>query len=535
MAGMSDQLPVIVVGAGPVGLTTALGLSFYGLRFELIEEDDALSKDTKAGGTLTRSIEIFRRYGVADEVLQNALRIDEIADIDRATNKTRLSVETYILNQETRYPFVLNMPQHHLEPILERAIRRSPCGTINMQHRVVGLRQLHDRVVLDLETARGPKSVEGQYVLACDGGRSTVRRLLGIQTDGSTLEHLYLLIDVKIDLDIDNPRDYPYLAYFSDRTEWMILVRQPHCWRFLFPVAKDAPELTTQELRQKVAHFIGETTELTVLGKNLYAVHHRVAQEWRNGRVFLMGDAAHLITPMWQLGMNTGILDANSLPWRLAWVLRGWAGDSLLDGYEREQRPIAVHGAAQIAENARKYMSKEVQSVAAMTENSWGNAYTRALLGVHLDVDRSGDTSMIKSSREPLRSGDRFPDWAVHAPNGREHRIHDFNNGNFLALYFADVRRRPPIPVNDCRALRHFVVSRWDAPLDGGLRDRSLLDLGDGLLKRAGCPANTLILIRPDDHIAAIEPITEGIAQACYERAVGAPLPSADLEPVDRR
>ena len=175
-----DELPILVVGGGPVGLTTALGLSFYGLRFELLEEDEMLSTDTKAGGTLTRSIEIFRRYGVADEVLQKALRIDEIGDIDRATNQRRLSVETYILKQETRYPFVLNMPQHHLEPILERAIKRSPHGSISMGQRVVGLRQLADRVILEVETANGRRSVEGRYVLACDGGRSTVRRLLNI-------------------------------------------------------------------------------------------------------------------------------------------------------------------------------------------------------------------------------------------------------------------------------------------------------------------------------------------------------------------
>ena len=102
----AQELPVLIVGGGPVGLTTALGLSFYGLRFELLEEDEMLSTDTKAGGTLTRSIEILRRYGVADEVLQKALRIDEIGDIDRATNQKRLSVETYLLKEETRYPFV---------------------------------------------------------------------------------------------------------------------------------------------------------------------------------------------------------------------------------------------------------------------------------------------------------------------------------------------------------------------------------------------------------------------------------------------
>src|SRR5207302_1264367 len=96
---------------------------------------------------------------------------------------------------------------------------------------------------------------------------------------------------------------------------------------------------------------------LEILNTIVYRIHHRIATEWRRGPVFLMGDAAHLITPMWALGLNTGILDAISLPWRLAWVARGWAGDSLLDGYAREQRPVAAEGSGEMAEAARKYMA----------------------------------------------------------------------------------------------------------------------------------------------------------------------------------
>ena len=107
--------PIIIVGAGPVGLTAALGLRFYGLPFEVFEEDEGLSSDTKAGTILTRTLEAFRRYGVVDEVLANALRIDEIGDIERATNTARPSVRTELLADDTRYPFVVNMPQHHLE------------------------------------------------------------------------------------------------------------------------------------------------------------------------------------------------------------------------------------------------------------------------------------------------------------------------------------------------------------------------------------------------------------------------------------
>ena len=125
------------------------------------------------------------------------------------------------------------------------------------------------------------------------------------------------------------PRDYPYLAYFADPQEWMILVRQPHCWRFLYPLAAGVPEPGADEFRDKVIRFIGPVDEMEILNTIVYRIHHRIATQWRRDRVFLMGDAAHLITPMWALGLNTGILDAISLPWRVAWVARGWAGRGL--------------------------------------------------------------------------------------------------------------------------------------------------------------------------------------------------------------
>src|SRR5215218_5623949 len=120
---MSGMAPIIVVGAGPVGLTTALGLDFYGLPFALFGDDAELSLDTKAGTILTRTIEAFRRYGVADQVLAKALRVDEIGDVERATNTARPSVRADLLADETRYPFVINMPQHHLEPILHQGLK----------------------------------------------------------------------------------------------------------------------------------------------------------------------------------------------------------------------------------------------------------------------------------------------------------------------------------------------------------------------------------------------------------------------------
>src|SRR5690606_12631075 len=154
---------------------------------------------------------------------------------------------------------------------------------------------------------------------------------------------------------------------------------------FLFPLAPDAPEGTPEGLEAKVRHFIGEVGSLEVVNTITYRVHHRIASRWRDGRVFLAGDAAHLITPMWAPGLNTGVLDAINLPWRLAWVLRGWADDSLLDGYEREQQPLAAHGSGEMAEAARKLMGGETDGTRAMSGDDWANAMTRAMLGVRLD------------------------------------------------------------------------------------------------------------------------------------------------------
>ncbi len=171
-------------------------------------------------------------------------------------------------------------------------------------------------------------------------------------------------------------------------------------------------------------------------------------------------------------------------------------------------------------------MAKRNDATTGMTDNNWSNACTRTMLGVKLDVGGTGDWSMVvKSTRPPVTPGDRLPDYLVHTPAGRQERIHDLCSGHFTALYFSDVRRRPHIPANDSPALRHFAVSRYDAPHDSGLRDRSLLDTGSAFAQRLGIAANTLVLVRPDEHIAAIVPMdgTGGQAQALYQRITGMP------------
>ena len=516
--------PVVVAGGGPVGLTTALGLHHYGLPVVVLEEDLELSKDTKAGTTLSRTIEVFDRYGVAEQVLARSLRIDEIGDLDRETGESLHSVKTWLLERETRHPYVVNLPQHYMEPILAEALAERQPGALRMGHRVSGFHQEPDHVVVELETPQGTERMEAAYLLACDGGRSTIRKLLGAEVEGTTFPERYTLVDVAVDLDVENPRDYPYLAYFAHPEEWMILVRQPQFWRFLWPRPPDRPEPTREELADKARQYIGDVDRMEVVGSYEYTVHARAATRWREGRVFLMGDAAHLITPMWALGLNTGILDASNLPWRIAWVERGWADPALLDGYEREQAPLARFGSGAMAEAARRYMARLSESLEAMTEYDFANAVNRTMLGVKVDVEGKGEWSLTLTEPQPppVRLGDRIPDMTVRTGEGGVTTLHELVRHRFAALYLTDVRRRPAIP-DSTPALGHWVLSRWDAPLDSGLRDRALLDVGSMVERRLGLPAGSAILVRPDGHVAGVEPFAEGVAEKLYQRVTGRP------------
>ncbi|MNZ38189.1 Pentachlorophenol 4-monooxygenase [compost metagenome] len=517
--------PVLIIGAGPVGLTSALALAHYGIPFQIFEEDASLSQDTKAGTVLTRTLEAFRRFGVAEKVLSRSVRVDEISEIERASNAVQFSIRTDTLKDETRFPFVINIPQHHLEPILSTHLDEACGQPLRLQHRLVSYEQTDDGVVAIFDTPSGPQRFEGSYLLGCDGGRSSVREMCGVTVEGVSLDVRYMLVDLKVDLDVTNPRDYPYLAYFSDENEWMILVRQPHCWRFLYPLERDASAPSKEELKEKALRFIGDANDVEVLGTVVYNVHHRIATRWRDGRVFLMGDAAHLITPMWALGMNTGVLDAISLSWRLAWVMRGWAGDDLLDGYEREQRPVASEGSGEMAEAARSHMAKQGDARMIIPRHAWGNACTRTLLGIHLDLDGSRPWSMVRNDAAPppLCVGDRLPDFPLQGADGRALRLHDLVDKAFVALHFVDARRRPPIPESTIQ-LKHYAVSRWDAPLDSGLRDISLFDPGDALRKRLGIEDDCVVLVRPDDYVAAMLPAGERDVQDVYGSIVASSL-----------
>jgi len=175
-----------------------------------------------------------------------------------------------------------------------------------------------------------------------------------------------------------------------------------------------------------------------------------------------------------------------------------------------------------MAEAARAVMDRRAHTTQAMGSGGWGDAFTRTLLGVSLDVDGTGNWSMVRSSSTPLpvRSGDRAPDLAVFGPTGPEY-LHDLVADSFVALYFTDARRRPAVPQEGPPGLRHLVVSRWDAPHDSGLRGRAVFDPGNRVRNRFGQDGDFVVLLRPDAHVAVLMPWTPDAAARIAEHYAG--------------
>ncbi|MGI9049656.1 MAG: FAD-dependent monooxygenase [Rubrobacteraceae bacterium] len=539
--------PVAIVGAGPVGLVAALYLSRLKVPFVVLEEDAGLSTAAKAGTLTPRSLEIFSQLGVVDDVLAEGLRLDVVDFVERRQDRVLMRMPLYELHGETAFPFTINLPQSEYERILEAHASRSPFGEVRFEHRVVDLDQEEEGCRLTVETPNGTETIDASYVLACDGGRSAVRRMLGIKHEGKTYPEKFALIDIETNLD-EGGRRPAYLSYIFDPEEWLILVRQPRMWRVLWPIPPDAPEPEDAEVERKLRLAVGDRP-LRVLGSLTYKVHHRVAQRWRAGRVFLLGDAAHLITPVGGLGASTGIMDANNLSWKVAWVLRGLASPVLLDTYEQERRPIAEFIAGGLADRNRSMMrmknplKRAARDAALLTmqrfrAHRWNIAYVRSLLatGYHGDsrehsrlsgIVRRTFRSILPRTDPQVLAGDRAPDGMLFGPDGRRRWLHELLGVSFAAFTFDDARNGPEItPLQQQPSfLRHYLVSPSDAPHDTMLRDRTFWDVGGSLTRRFHAVPGTTFLLRPDGHVAAVEPPNGRTAQRLYEEYVGSSHP----------
>ena len=326
-----------IVGAGPVGLATALSLAHQGVPVQVIEAEPALTMDQRAGSYHPPTLEMLAPFGVTGEMHKQGIKVPHWQIRDR-TQGVIVEWDLGLIADLTPYPYRFHLEQHRLTPILFEKLQAFPHAMVYFGTQLLEATQHGDsvRVKTSAETFETP------WLVGCDGGRSTVRKLMGTEFEGFTWPERFIVISTHADF---HQHGFTSNAYVADPREWAAVFHMPGLWRMAFPVHPDEDEaevLAPDAVEARMQRFVARPQPYDVPYKGIYRVHQRVAKEWRQGRIVLAGDAAHLNNPLGAFGLNGGIHDAILLAELLGRVCRGEGGEALLDAYVRKRRTANI-------------------------------------------------------------------------------------------------------------------------------------------------------------------------------------------------
>lgn len=335
--------PVIISGGGPVGMATALLLARQGTHSVVLERNTDPHCGQSRALTVQRDIlALFDRLGIVNEILDGGASWSLGRTCYRDQEILRLR---WPAGGEEVYPAFVNFPQFRIEELLHAEAVRS--GLVEFRHgrTVVGLRQDATSVIVDAEGPDGPERHAGAYLVGADGIGSAVRKALRIPYDGWRAEGRFLVADFEVDLPLAVERRLWFDPPFAPGCIVLMHCMGGRAWRIDWQIDADADEgsqLRPERLRERVRAVIGDRP-FAVLRANTYTFQQRRARRFRDGRVFLVGDAAHVVSPFGARGMNSGMEDAENLAWKLGFVLTGRADPAVLDTYEIERITAADH------------------------------------------------------------------------------------------------------------------------------------------------------------------------------------------------
>jgi 3-(3-hydroxy-phenyl)propionate hydroxylase len=356
MASQNDR--VIVVGAGPVGLSAALALGRRGIPVVLLTAEPELLMELRGSTFHPPTLDLLDEFGVVSRMIQVGLKAPTWQFRDRETGPVA-TFDLSLLAGDTNHPYRVQCEQWKLMRFLAEELGKLPGSDIRFGHHVTSVRQDDDAVTVTADTAAGPVLLDGRYVVAADGARSAVRRSLGMEFEGFTYPELFLIASTNFPFE-KMLTDIAYVNYIADPLEWLVLLRVPGLWRVLVPAADtpDRDKLLSDEILQPVLQRVVARDEpYAIAHRSVYPVHQRVAKRFRHGRVLLAGDAAHINNPLGGMGMNGGIQDAFNLSDKLAQI---WAGadDRLLDRYDRQRRTVAIEAVQQQTNRNQQIISE---------------------------------------------------------------------------------------------------------------------------------------------------------------------------------
>jgi 2-polyprenyl-6-methoxyphenol hydroxylase-like FAD-dependent oxidoreductase len=500
--------PIVIAGAGPVGLSLALGLSRHGVSSLVLETKEELSPHSRAPALHARTLEIFRAWGVLDRLMGAGTFLTE-ADLWLVGHpKPVAHLDLRSLAAHSATPGLLILPQNRTEAILLDEVRAQGMAEVRFGHTLTGFQQDGDGVTITVSPQGGsPYVLKAELLVGCDGAHSTVRERLGWQLEGKTYPTRLMIADVRLP-DERNALPWPRAHVTSTRFCFAIRI-EPELWRIIStlpPGESEEESVSPGAIATRVSSLFGAGPFERVWASHFH-IHCRTSPHFRLGRVLLAGDAAHLNSPVGGQGMNSGIQDAHNLAWKLARALADGDEEALLDSYEQERRPAILMGVDRFTDLlTRAVLLAGPRTRAAIARLARSALRTPALMARlapkigMLDV-RYGPSSLI-SGDAPLL-GARAPDGELIDATGQMRRLHDLVARDAALLLFDDGR----LPRWDRES-----VARLLAPL-AGLKVFRLLrttvtpegeDLRDArgdLWEKWRAAGGMAALVRPDGHL----------------------------------
>lgn len=493
------QTPVLIVGAGPTGLLLAVWLTKLGVPVRIVDSKPGLSQETRAIVVHARTMEFYDQLGLGQEALARGLGryIDHVS----VWNSHRLLTRVQISNAGSHispHPYFYILPQDQNEAML-LAHLEALGGAVEWQTELAGFTQDQGGVTATLRHGDHTETVRAAYLAGCDGAHSGVRHGAGIAFSGETYDQTFYVVDATV----HGTMVEGGLAVRFDGDNFLLVIPMPeaHRYRIVGQVQNGAGKETTFETVRPAIEAHGQAKVEQVHWFATYRVHHRVADQFRRGRAFLLGDAGHVHSPVGGQGMNTGLGDAANLAWKLAHALHT-GDDTVLATYERERRPFAVT----LVNTTDRAFSSIVHP------SAWARFIRTVVLAGVLPLAsklnvmnrlffRFASQTRIHYSHSPLsigqagtlRSGDRLP-WVPQT-----------TGSNFDALQSLGWQVHV---YGQAAPELHAWCERHELPLHVFPWTRTA--------QRAGLAANALYLVRPDGYVALALPHVDYAALDAY-------------------
>jgi 3-(3-hydroxy-phenyl)propionate hydroxylase len=339
--GQGSRRPVVIVGAGIAGPTLALALALRGVPSVLLDDDDTVSFGSRSICQSKHTLEIWDRFGISRRIVDKGItwREGEVYLGDQVIYRFDLAPEP-----GHKFPAFVNLQQYYVEEYLYEACLADKRIELRPRNKVVGVRPRNDGVAVEVETPDGRYTLEADWLVACDGVRSPVRHLLGLQFPGEVFHDQFLIADIKMITELPKERRFWFYPPFHPTNSVLMHLQADNILRADFQLGRDAdaeeekkPENVDRRLRQMFGPEARWQHEWT----SVYTFTCRMMERFVHGRVVFAGDAAHVVSPFGARGGNAAVADADNLAWKLALVLKGEAPQRLIETYDSERRAAA--------------------------------------------------------------------------------------------------------------------------------------------------------------------------------------------------